>query len=163
MKDTNTATGFLGHFIKPYEISEFFLTKTGSHCVKEFSETLCGFLEVKHMTTPAYRPHADRQVEEHNKTTRALTENVAEQYGNWDIYFQPLTYAYKTQWHWSIWVSPFSLALRHHPHETATLDFPSVIPSNVSGTVSPCILGSRLLSRLPLMREDVDRRLASAQ
>lgn len=132
--------------------------------MRPFFAALCGFLKLKHLEPTAYHPQTSGQVKRYNKTMVSRSRRyVAEHQIKWDIYVQPRTYTFNTQFHGSSAVAPFSLVLSRHRQGATTSDFPTAIPSSVSGDVSPQILRSCLLARPSLMRGTVEKRLTAAQ
>lgn len=74
------------------------LAENRPQIVRKFFETLRTFLGVKDLTTTAYHPQANGQAERYNKIiVPRLRHHVAEHQRNWDLFVQPLTYAYNTQ------------------------------------------------------------------
>lgn len=93
----------------------FLLKFDGPQFVTKRLAKTCGFLGVKriaflHFT--AYRPRSISLVKIYNMKTVARLQHYAdEQSNNWDILVQLVVYAYNTQVHRSIGISPFSLVL----------------------------------------------------
>lgn len=91
--------------------------------LSKFFGSLCTYIKTKHMKTTEYNSQTNRQVERYDKTIVAcLRHYVATHRRDWDLFVQPLTYAYNTQAHRYTKIRPFNLVLtRHHlpqPHST---------------------------------------------
>lgn len=63
--DTNV---FFQNWVTPYSILKYFPTDNGSKSGSKFFATTCRYLVVKHLTTTAYHPQANGQVEQYSKT-----------------------------------------------------------------------------------------------
>lgn len=70
--------------------------------VRKFFEMLCCFLKTRHLKNTAKPSQTNSQVRKFNKTIFSrLWHYVAKNERDWDIYGQPLTYAYTAQVHYS--------------------------------------------------------------
>lgn len=99
---TTTAVKYIfsEHWINPHGIPAFVLTDNGTLLVSKFFATLCTHLGLKQLTTTAYHPQTNGQVERYKKTLDTqLRHYVAYHQNDWDAYVQPLTYAYSLQVH----------------------------------------------------------------
>lgn len=95
---TQVANIILEHWIVPFDIPSYVLPDHGPQFVSKFFATICGFLDVRHLTTTAYHPQTNGQVERFNKTiVTRLRHYLADHQRSWDICVQPLTHAYNTQ------------------------------------------------------------------
>lgn len=82
---THLANIFLDQWIIAYSIPSFILSDNGSQLLFKFFETLRGLLGAKQITTTAYHPETNGQVERFHRTmVTQLSHNVTEQQHNWD-------------------------------------------------------------------------------
>ena len=113
------AAAFLQNWIYPYGIPESLLTDNGPQFISQFFAIVCAALGIRRVPITAYHPQTNGQTERYNKTLAArLRHYVNEHQTDWDIYVQPLTYAYNAQVHKSTGTTPFSLSLTRHPPST---------------------------------------------
>lgn len=73
------------------------LTDNGKQFTSKFFAALCAFLGTKLITTAEYHSQANGQVERYNRTLVArLRHCIDERQQDWDMFVQPLTYAFNT-------------------------------------------------------------------
>ena len=158
------ATSTLNHWILPYGIPESILTDNGSQFIAEFFKTVCYILGIKRKTTTAYHPQTNGQAERYNKTIAArLRHYVSEHQDNWDMFVQPLTYAYNNQVHASTGTTPFNLALSRSPPSPIFNDESTIAPLDDTVTPSSRTMRAHLLKRLSTMFDKADSISARAR
>lgn len=82
----------------PYGITSYILVENGIQLLVKHFLFLLHFPKAKYLTTIAYYPQKNGQDERYYRTRVAkLHHHVAEHHGDWDMYVQPLTYAYNSQ------------------------------------------------------------------
>ena len=153
----------LEHWVIPYGIPNHILSDNGSQFVSKFFSALCAFLGAKLTTTTAYHPQTNGQTERYNKTiiTR-LRHYVNDHQTDWDLFVQPLTYAYNSQVHRSTGESPFGLVLSRLP-PSPLVSTSSAIEGISGNTVPARLLKTQVLDRLKAMCAKVDKSASLAQ
>lgn len=137
------------------------LTDNSLQLVSTFFAKLCRFLCLKCLTTTTEHPQTNTQVRSYNKAIFArLWRYVSEPQDSWDVFVQPLTWAYSTQTHACTSLFSLSLPFSKHLSEETSLDFPSETASDLSGNVSSLISRSRSLAGLAFMGENIESRPA---
>lgn len=125
---------------------------------------MCKSIGLKHPTTTVYHPHTNGRAEKLNRTLIArLRHYTAEHQRDWDIFMQPLTYAYNRQVSRSIGTTPFGIVLLRHPPGQTTLDRSSALQTSANNANAPAVLRSRLLHSNAEMRQKMDKKLRAAQ
>lgn len=90
----------------------------GLQLVETFFSALCGHIGSKKLKTTAYHPHTNGQTESYNSTiSTRLLHYVAEHKADWDMFVQPLMYAYRNRAHRSTTATTFSLMIEGPPTE----------------------------------------------
>ena len=108
-----------------YGAPKYLLTDNGKQFAAKFFDSVCGLLGVRHYFTAFYHPQTNGQTERFNKTIMERLRHFAADYQtDWDLYIQPLTYAYNMQVHRSTGTTPFDLILSRHPPSIAIRDVP---------------------------------------
>ena len=119
------ADAFLSHWVFKYGAPKYLLTDNGKQFAAKFFDSVCGLLGVRHYFTAFYHPQTNGQTERFNKTImERLRHFAADHQTDWDLYIQPLTYAYNMQVHRSTGTTPFDLILSRHPPSIAIRDVP---------------------------------------
>ncbi|CAN8077309.1 unnamed protein product [Agarophyton chilense] len=137
-KATDVATAFLSHWVYPYGMPLYLLTDNGSQFVPKFFSHVCATLGIKHVTTTAYHPQTNGQVERFNRTLLdRLGHYVLENRLDWDDYVEPLVYAYNTQVHASTRTTPFDLTLTRSPLPIAVDLQESILPQDITEGTTP--------------------------
>lgn len=110
---------------------------------------MCFLLGLKPYLTTAYHPQANEQTERFNKTiAQCLRHYVEENRPDWDLYVQPLTYAYTMQVHKSTGTTPFDLILSRHPQLILVQSHSSAVSQSVPENISVAHLKKVTLRRL---------------
>ena len=113
------ARAFVHHWVLAYGAPAFLLSDNGSQFTSKLFQFVCTELGIRNTFTTAYHPQTNGQVERFNRTILAgLRAFVAENAKDWPQYVGPLTYAYNTQVHPSLGVTPFQLVLSRPPGST---------------------------------------------
>ena len=119
------ADAFLSHWVFKYGAPKYLLTDNGKQFAAKFFDSVCGLLGVRHYFTAFYHPQTNGQTERFNKTImERLRHFAADHQTDWDLYIQPLTYAYNMQVHRPTGTTPFDLILSRHPPSIAIRDVP---------------------------------------
>lgn len=161
---TNIANLFLDNWIVPFGSSGYVLTDNGPQFVGKFFAFVWDDLGVKHLTMTAYHPRTNAQSERFNRTiiTR-LRHFIAEHQRNWDIYVQPLTYAYNNQVHRCTNTSPYSLFLSRHPPGPSLLRATTDTPITGKSESSPQMIRRTIQAHILALRAKVDAHLRKSQ
>ena len=154
---------FLNHWVFPYGIPNTLLTDNGPQFIAEFFEFICAVIGIKRLAITAYHAQTNGQTERYNQTLeKRLRHYVNEHQDDWDLYVQPLTYAYNAQVHRSTGTSPFSLVLTRHPPST-------VVETIATGTdrlndiKTTQTVRDEIIKRMSTMFDKTDRRMYMAQ
>lgn len=143
---TNVAYIVFNDWVIPYGIPTYILTDNGTQLTSKSFATLCTHLGTKQLTTTAYHPQTNGQVERYNKTiVTRLRHYVAKNQRDWDIFVQPLTYAYRSQVHRSTNTTPFSLVLSGQPLGPASFENNSAFSSDTYYPTEPQALRAHCL------------------
>lgn len=87
----------------------------------KFFDTICAMLRVRRYLMTAYSFQTVGQTERLNETIVQRLPHYVEEYQRyWDIYLQPLTFAFNLQVHSSTKKIPFDLVLTRHPFGLVT-------------------------------------------
>ena len=164
-KATDIAMAFLDTWVYVYGAPKFLLTDNGPQFVAKFFETICSMLGVRHFTTTAYHPQTNGQAERFNRTiVQRLRHYVAEHQTDWDLYIQPLTYAYNMQVHRTTGTTPFDLILSRHPPNIISGDVSTAVPDDLPDEdLSTAKLKKRILRDLQKGLEQAKTRMTKAQ
>ena len=110
------AKAFVTHCIVCYGAPASLLSDNGSQFTSKLFLHICSELKVRNAFTTTYHPQTNGQAERFNRTILAgLRAFVSEHPRSWPQYAELLTYAYNTQAHPSLGVSPFELVLSNPP------------------------------------------------
>ena len=110
------AQAFLEHWCFNYEFPAILLSDNGSQFTAALFKTVCTELGIRQLFTTAYHPQTNGQVERFNRTILAgIRAFRADNPKYWPELVPMLTYAYNTQVHTSIGVTPFQLVLSRPP------------------------------------------------
>lgn len=141
----------------PYVIPTLLLTDNVPQFVIKIFASIYTYLGVSYLTTTAYHPHTNGQVERFNETiATCLRLYVGEHQREWDMFAQPPTYAYNTQNLRSTNTSLFSLVLRCDPPGPIMLSEMRALHTDVSRetTVQATLLA--LQERIEALRARTD-------
>ncbi len=159
----HVAAVFMNNWVFPYGVPKSILTDNGPQFIAEFFEFVCAVIDIKRIAITAYHAQTNGQTERYNQTLeRRIRHYVNEHQDDWDLYVQPLTYAYNTQVHRSTSTSPFSLVLTRHPPSTI-VETVSDNPQNLNLLKSTKTVRDEIVKRMTTMFNKADRRLYMAQ
>lgn len=109
---THLANIFSDHWIIPLGIPSNFLTDDEPQAVNKFVTLVCGYLGVKHLTKTTYHSQTNSQAKPFSQSiVTRLQHYVVEHELDWDMYVQPLSYAYQKQFYRLTNTSPCYLML----------------------------------------------------
>jgi transposase InsO family protein len=98
---------FLDHFMTRYGVPREILTDRGAEFVGEVFTIMCRNLKMRKLHTCAYRPQGNGANERVHQTLYTLLRNVCKEHpSNWRQYLPYAMYAYHTQHHRSIGMTP---------------------------------------------------------
>lgn len=125
---------------------------------------LCTQSGIKHLKMNAHRLQTSGQVECYNMTilTR-LNHYVATKRPNWDLFVQPLTYAYSTQVQRSTNTVNFSLVLTRNSPSLMKFDKLPALAANSCHGIDPQNLQTQLLAHINKLQKRVNNCLNFAQ
>lgn len=104
----NIAPLFFNHLIVLYGNHDCLQTDRRNHSLNKIFATVCVYLRVKHMMTIEHYPETKGQIEKYIETIAACLQNYAKELqDSWDMFVQPLKFAYSTQGHGSSGVVVF--------------------------------------------------------
>ena len=157
---------FLENWVYPYGAPTHLLSDNGPQFASKFFAAVNYMLGVKHYLTTAYHPQSNGQTERFNKTlVQRLRHYVEEHQANWDIFVQPLTYAYNMQVHRSTGTTPYDLVLTRHPQPITVRDEESrtAIPQSEPDDPTPAQMKRIILRRLRVALQSARIRMTEAQ
>lgn len=161
---THAANVFFDHCVISHDISTFLLIDNGPQFVRKFFATICTYLGVKHLTTMAYHPKTNGQVEQYNKTiVTCLCHYIVENQRDWDMFIQPLTHACSTQVHRSTNTTPFSVVISRHPPGPAMLPEKRVLHTHVSQETTIQATRLALQERINELRARADKHARASE
>lgn len=133
------------------------ISDRGASFKAEFAEELFKALQSNHLVTTAYHPQCNGLVERFNHTfAEMLSMFVNSKHNDWDEVIDHVVFAYNTSRHESIGVSPFYMLYGRE----ARLPIDVALGNNPNSNVST---NFAFIQRLPLLREQVKRRLIIVQ
>ena len=92
-------------------MAEIVISDQGREFVNKLSQHLFRLTGTKHNVTSAYHPQSNGLCERMNQTLqRCLLKMVNKQQNNWDVYLDPILFAYRTCKQKSTKYSPFEMA-----------------------------------------------------
>lgn len=158
------AEQFVEQWIIPYGAPDYLLSDNGPQFVAKFFEAICTCLTIKHLTTTAYHPETNGQVERFNRTlVTRIRHYVAEHQKDWDTFVPMLTYAYNTQVHASTGLVPFELVLTRTP-KVSLLGFGSTtLRTDTLNSPPPIVLKSAIMRRLHILFDRATKNNKRAQ
>ena len=107
---------FVQYWILAYGAPALLLSDNGPQLTSKLFQFVCTELGVRNAFTTAYHPQTNGQVERFNRTILAsLRAFVGDNPKAWPEFVGPITYAYNTQVHPSLGVTPFQLVLSKPP------------------------------------------------
>lgn len=122
--------------------------------MKKFFETLYTFLGVKHITITAYHSRTNGKAAQYNKTIVARWHHyAAERLRDWDIFVQPLLFAYKSPITPSYENDHVSLVHSWQAPGPGGLVSPTAWPTEGSAETPLKVVRFRLFSRIAKMRK----------
>lgn len=112
----DVAMAFVRHWVFTYGPPAQVLTDNGKQFASRFFMECCRILQVENAFTTTYHPQCNGQVERFNRTIlSAIRHYCADHPDEWDLFTDAITYAYNTQTHTALGVSPFQLILSRPP------------------------------------------------
>ena len=110
------AQAFVRHWVLAYGAPARLLSDNGSQFTSKLFQFICTELGIRNAFATTYHPQTNGQVERFNRTILAgLRAFVMDNAKTWPEFVGPLTYAYNTQVHPSLGVTPFQLVLSRPP------------------------------------------------
>lgn len=124
------------------------LSDNGQALVSKFFTALCAYLRTAKLKTTAFRRQTNGQMEIYNGTdVSRLRIYIVDSQKKWEVFAQPLTYAYICQVHLFTAKTPISLViLRYRPGPTV-IETPTVLPTDTYSEPNRVILRQRVLAQ----------------
>lgn len=114
---------FFAAWVAPYGIPSHVFTDNETQFLSQLLDTLCTHLYTKHMKTSAYRPQTNRKAFRYSKTiVTRLRHYLPTHQQDWDLFVQPLKFAWNTKVHRPTNTTPFSLFFAKHSPRSTTFD-----------------------------------------
>ncbi len=118
---------FVHHWVFLYGPPVSLLSDSGKQFTAKFFQHVCLILGVENLLTTSYHPQCNGQVERFNRTILdALRHYVADHPHDWDLFSDPVAFAYNTQVHRVTKFSPFELVLSRPPNSLAIQAQPTI-------------------------------------
>lgn len=132
---------FYEHCVVSYGIPAYVMTDSCTQIMSEFFQTLSNSVGLKRVTTMLYNPQMSGQAKQYYWTLVAKTNHyVSENQSNWDIFPQPLTYAYKTLVNRLTKTTLLSLVLSRHQSGPTCFDCLSILTAGTDHVTTPSVL-----------------------
>lgn len=159
---TYAASIFVDRWVILYGAATYLLTNIEPKLFSNSLAAVCGCLQVPRLTTTAYHPQTNDQVERSSKAiVTGLCHNVAEHMTSSDQFDHPFMYAYNAQGHRSTGTKSFSLVLPLHPPGPNKFDPSLSISTDVSTPPEPHSFHKRFLRKLATLRIHTNRALGN--
>jgi transposase InsO family protein len=99
-----------------YGAPRYVLTDNGTQFTAKFFLAVCRELGIGKVSTTAYHPQTNGQVERFNRTiVNSLRGYVSQYQNNWDEFTSAITFGYNCRIHSSFGLAPFELVLSRPP------------------------------------------------
>lgn len=96
----------------------------GSNFESTLMHEICNIMGITKTRTTAYHPSGDGQVERQNRTLQDMLANYVSTRGDdWDVWLDPVVYAYNTSKHESTGFSPYEIVFGKLPRMPLELEF----------------------------------------
>lgn len=152
------AKTFVRHWVMAYGTPSWVLIDNGTQFAGKFFADKCRIFGAKNVFTTTYHPQCNGQVERYNSTiVKAMRQYIADHPREWDLYAEPVTYAYNCQPHLTTRIAPFELILSNPPGP------PGILPEPTATAVPPAELRLTWKSRLSHLMHSADEAISSAQ
>lgn len=161
---THIANLYFDLCLVSYVILTYLLSDNRMQFVREIFTAVCTPLGVRHVATTLYHPHKNDQAEQFAKIILIfiwLYEALLQK--NQQIFGQPLTNAYNTQFHCSTQQTHFSLVLSRHPPGHTLLEAHSTLSTDSYAEISTQVLQSRLDAGICTLQKKIDKNMAYDQ
>lgn len=121
---TTVAQAFCTHWVFTYGPPVFLLSDNGAQFTSKFFQAVCKILGISNLFTTTYHPQCNGQVERFNRTIlAALRHYIGDNQREWDLYSDPLTFAYNATVHRVTGIAPFKLVLSRSPRPLSLENF----------------------------------------
>lgn len=157
------ASAFCDTWVASYGPPDTLLTDNGPQLASTFFRGFCGMLGIRHLTSTAYHPQTQGQVERYNRTIVAqLKAYVSEHQESWDELVSVLSLAYNSRPQQSTGVAPLEFAAPERVRNLSLERLPaSPYPKEVPQ--SPRAAREYYRARLRNLTHQVRKALASTQ